>query len=134
MSYHSPDAGCVLVGYPRLVPQDATKCSTAAPGQKELPFADIPQDALPVLDQIQKRLNGTMKKAAADDGADFADLYAQTGKNSVCDGTNRGIGGLLENSQLELGQPIPWYAHPNEKGRDLQAQHAATKIEEVLNR
>ncbi|WP_408991082.1 SGNH/GDSL hydrolase family protein [Streptomyces sp. 1268] len=134
MSYHSPDAERVLVGYPRLVPQDTTKCSTAAPGQTELPFVDIPADALPVLDQVQKQLNDVMKKAAADDGADFVDLYAQTGKNTACDGADRGIGGLLENSQLELGQPIPWYAHPNEKGRDLQAQHVATKIEEVLNR
>ncbi|MFF6883939.1 SGNH/GDSL hydrolase family protein [Streptomyces sp. NPDC012421] len=135
MSYHSPDAQRVLVGYPRFVPQDATKCQTAAPGQTELPFADIPQDALPVLDQVQKRLNDLMKKAAADDGADFADLYAQTGRNTACDGADRGIGGLLENSQLELlGQAIPWYGHPNVKGRDLQAQHVAAKIEEVLNR
>ncbi|MFF8805599.1 SGNH/GDSL hydrolase family protein [Streptomyces omiyaensis] len=135
MSYPSPDANRVLVGYPRLVPQDTTKCSTAAPGQTELPFADIPQDALPVLDQIQKRLNDVMKKAAADDGADFVDLYAQTGTNTACDGADRGIGGLLENSKVELlGRAIPWYGHPNEKGRDLQAQHVATKIEEVLNR
>ncbi|WP_409054858.1 hypothetical protein [Streptomyces sp. SYP-A7185] len=42
--------------------------------------------------------------------------------------------GLLENSQVELTQPIPWYAHPNEKGRDLQAQHVATTIEAVLDR
>ncbi|MFE9045345.1 SGNH/GDSL hydrolase family protein [Streptomyces sp. NPDC007818] len=133
-SYHSPDADRVLVGYPRFVPQDATKCQTAAPGQTELPFVDIPQDALPVLDQVQKRLNDVMKKAAADEGADFVDLYAQTGNNTACDGADRGIGGLLENSQLELGQAIPWYGHPNEKGRDLQAQHVAAKIEEVLNR
>ncbi len=134
MSYHSPDAERVLVGYPRLVPQDTTKCSTAAPGQTELPFADIPQDALPVLDQVQKRLNDVMKKAAADEGADFVDLYDRTGTNTACDGANRGIGGLLENSQLEIGQPLPWYGHPNEKGRDLQATYVAGKVEEVLNR
>ncbi len=135
MSYAAPDAERVLVGYPRLVPQDATKCLTAAPGQTELPFVDIPQDALPALDQIQKRLDDVMKKAAANDGADFVDLYGQTGKNTACDGADRGIGGLLENAKLELGgQALPWYAHPNEKGRDLQAKHVAAKIEEVLNR
>ncbi|MFI8963928.1 SGNH/GDSL hydrolase family protein [Streptomyces sp. NPDC053493] len=135
MSYFSPDADRVLVGYPRLVPQDTTKCLTAAPGQTELPFADISQDALPILDQVQKRLNDTMKKVAADDGADYVDLYGRTGTNTACDGADRGIGGLLEESKLELlGQKIPWYAHPNEKGRDLQAQHVAAKIEEVLNR
>lgn len=135
MSYSAPDADRVLVGYPRLVPQDTTKCLKAAPGQTELPFVDIPQDALPVLDQVQKRLDDVMKKAAADEGADFVDLYDHTGNNTACDGANRGIGGLLENSKLELlGQPIPWYAHPNEKGRDIQAERVAAKIEAVLNR
>ncbi|MFG2963734.1 MULTISPECIES: SGNH/GDSL hydrolase family protein [unclassified Streptomyces] len=135
MNSVSPDADRVLVGYPRLVPQDTAKCLTPAPGQTQLPFADIPQDALPVLDQAQKRLDDIMKKAAADTGADFVDLYDHTGSNTACDGANRGIGGLLEDSKVEFGtQPIPWYAHPNEKGRDIQAQRVAAKIEEVLNR
>ncbi|WP_101392102.1 SGNH/GDSL hydrolase family protein [Streptomyces sp. TLI_146] len=134
-SYFSPDAERVLVGYPRLVPQDTSKCLSAAPSQTELPFADIPQNALPILDQVQKRLDDAMKKVAAENGADFVDLYNHTGSNTACDGANRGIGGLLENSMLELGnQPIPWYAHPNEKGRDIQAERVAAKIEEVLNR
>ncbi|MFE1951762.1 SGNH/GDSL hydrolase family protein [Streptomyces sp. NPDC059524] len=137
IGYFAPDAKRVLVGYPRLVPEDTTKCLTAAPGQTQLPFADIPQNALPVLDQIQKRLNDVMKKAAtdADGGAEFVDLYAGTGSNTACDGADRGIGGLLEESQLELlGTKVPWYAHPNEKGRDIQAERVSAKIEEVLNR
>jgi hypothetical protein len=135
MSYFSPDAERVLVGYPRLVPQHTAKCLIPAPGQTEPPFADIPHDALPVLDQVQKRLNDVMKKAAADDGADFADLYDHTANNTACDGANRGIGGLLENSRLDLfGQAISWYAHPNEKGRDIQADRVATTIKTVLNR
>ncbi|WP_189780003.1 SGNH/GDSL hydrolase family protein [Streptomyces tauricus] len=135
MSYFAPDAERVLVGYPRLVPKDTTKCLKAAPGQEVWPFADIPQDALPLLDQVQKRLDDVMKKAAADDGADFVDLYDHTGNNTACDGANRGIGGLLETSRLDLfGQSIPWYAHPNDKGRDIQAKHVAAKIETVLNR
>ncbi|MGW1275998.1 SGNH/GDSL hydrolase family protein [Streptomyces tsukubensis] len=135
IGYFSPDAKRVLVGYPRLVPADTAKCSTAAPGQTKLPFADIPQDALPVLDRIQKRLNDTMKKAAdAEGGADFVDLYANTGGNTACDGADRGIGGLLEDSQLELlGTKIPWYAHPNDKGRDIQAAQVADKVEQILN-
>ncbi|MFE7584535.1 SGNH/GDSL hydrolase family protein [Streptomyces gardneri] len=135
IQYFAPAAKPVLVGYPRLVPADTTKCLTAAPGQTELPFADIPQDALPVLDGIQKRLDDVIKKAAADAGADFVDLYAATGANTACDGADRGIGGLLETSQVELlGTKLPWYAHPNEKGRDLQARHVADKAGEVLNR
>ncbi|GAA1244866.1 SGNH/GDSL hydrolase family protein [Kitasatospora nipponensis] len=135
--YFAPDAKRVLVGYPRLVPADTTKCMTAAPGQSELPFADIPKDALPVLDQIQKRLNDVMRKAAADSdgGAGFVDLYAQTGGNTACDGTERGIGGLLEDSQLKFGdQALPWYAHPNEKGRDIQAQRVTDKVAETFGK
>ncbi|MFE6229189.1 SGNH/GDSL hydrolase family protein [Streptomyces sp. NPDC057854] len=133
--YFAPDAERVLVGYPRLVPQDTTKCLKAAPGQSQLPFVDVPEDALPLLDQVQKRLDDVMKKTAANEGADFVDLYARTGGNTACDGAARGIGGLLEDSKLDLfGTKIPWYAHPNEKGRDLQAQHVAATIEDVLNR
>ncbi|GGT54459.1 SGNH/GDSL hydrolase family protein [Streptomyces atratus] len=136
IGYFAPDAKRVLVGYPRLVPEDTTKCLTAAPGQTELPFADISKDALPVLDQIQKRLNDVMKKAAADaeGGADFVDLYAHTGGNTACDGADRGIGGLLEDSQIDLGAKVPWYAHPNEKGRDIQAEQVADTVEQILNR
>ncbi|MEU7367138.1 SGNH/GDSL hydrolase family protein [Streptomyces hygroscopicus] len=133
--YFSPDAQPVLVGYPRLVPEDTTKCLTPAPGQTELPLADIPQDALPFLDQIQKRLDDTAKKAVADAGADFVDLYAHTGNNTACDGVNRGIGGLLENSRIDIGgQKLLWYAHPNERGRDIQSERVADKVEQVLNR
>ncbi|WP_435211349.1 hypothetical protein [Streptomyces sp. bgisy034] len=133
----APDAKRVLVGYPRLVPEDTAKCLTPAPGQTEPPLADIPQDTLPVLDQIQKRLNDAMQEATADaEGrADFVDLYANTDGNTACDGADRGIGGLLEDSQVELiGTKIPWYAHPNEKGRDIQAEQVADTIEKILNR
>jgi GDSL-like Lipase/Acylhydrolase family len=131
----SPGAERVLVGYPRLVPEDTAKCLTPAPGQTELPFADIPQDALPVLDQAQKRLDVIMKKAATDTGSDFVDLYDHTDSNTACDGADRGIGGLLEDSKIDFGgYHIPWYAHPNETGRDLQAERVAATIEEVLSR
>ncbi|MFD4375842.1 SGNH/GDSL hydrolase family protein [Streptomyces sp. NPDC058486] len=135
IGYFSPDAKRVLVGYARLVPEDTSTCATAAPGQTELPFADIPQDALPVLDQVQKRLNDAMRKVAADaeGGATFVDLYAHTGGNTACDGADRAIGGLLEDSQLVFGEvAFPWYAHPNEKGRDLQAQRVADAVEQAL--
>ncbi|MFG2896958.1 SGNH/GDSL hydrolase family protein [Streptomyces zaomyceticus] len=135
MAYFSPDARRVLVGYPRLVPEDTDKCLTAAPGQTEPPFADVPQDALPVLDQIQKRLDDVTRKAAADAGADFVDLYSVTGANTACDGADRGIGGLLEPSQVSVfDTTLPWYAHPNEKGRDLQAQQVADRVEGILSR
>ncbi|WP_159074425.1 SGNH/GDSL hydrolase family protein [Streptomyces dioscori] len=76
MSYFAPDVERVLAGYPRLVPKNTTKCLAAAHSRAELPFADIPQEALPLLDQVQKRLDDRMKQAAADNDADFVDLYA----------------------------------------------------------
>jgi hypothetical protein len=135
VGHFSPGAKRVLVGYSRLVPEDTGKCLNPAPGQTELPLADIPQEALPFLDQVQKRLSDVMKKAATDAGADFVDLYAITGSNTACDGANRGIGGLLETSQVKFDdQELAWYAHPNEKGRDIQARHVAARIQQVLNR
>ncbi|MFE7113545.1 hypothetical protein ACFU98_46010 [Streptomyces sp. NPDC057575] len=137
MLYLSPGAKHVLVGYPRLVPEDTSKCLTPAPGQTELPLADIPEDAMPVLDQIQKRLNDVMKKAAANarGDADFVAPYAHTGSNTACDGADRGVGGLLENSQVGTDDwRLPWYGHPNDKGRDIQAEQVADKVEEILNR
>lgn len=62
--------------------------------------------------------------------ADFVDLYTDTAANTACDGADRAIGGLLEHAPNQL----PWYAHPNEKGRDIQAAKAAERIEEILNR
>ncbi|GHE26420.1 lipase [Streptomyces cellulosae] len=126
----SPKATPVLVGYPRLVPEDTTKCLTPAPGQTQLPLADVPQAAMPVMDRIQQRLDEVTKEAAAAHDADFVDLYARTATNTACDGADRAIGGLLEHSPNHL----PWYAHPNEKGRDIQAEKVAERIEEILNR
>ncbi|MFK0237732.1 SGNH/GDSL hydrolase family protein [Streptomyces vinaceus] len=132
--YRAPHAKRVLVGYPRLVPQDTAKCLAPAPGQSELPFADIPADALPFLARTEKLLDEVLNTAAFLDNVTFVDLYGQTGTHTACDGAQRGIGGLLENSELGIGQSIPWFAHPNRKGRDLQAQHVAAKIEQALNR
>ncbi|MGX2995310.1 SGNH/GDSL hydrolase family protein [Streptomyces sp. JNUCC 64] len=137
IAYFSPGAERVLVGYPRLIPADTTRCLTPAPGQTEPPFADVPRDALPLLDRTQKRLNDVMRKAAADaeGGARFVDLYARTGAATACDGAERGIGGLLEDSRIRIGdRSLPWYAHPNEKGRDLQARHVADAVEKALDR
>ncbi|MEU6688128.1 hypothetical protein [Streptomyces sp. NPDC046832] len=54
MRYLSPYAERVLVGYPRLASEDTTKRLKASPGQTDLPFVDIPNDALPLLDQSAK--------------------------------------------------------------------------------
>ncbi|MFJ5924965.1 SGNH/GDSL hydrolase family protein [Kitasatospora sp. NPDC092948] len=127
-------AATVLVGYPRLVPRDVSLCGAVVPGTEELPFADIPPDALRLIDQVEARLNAVMAHAARKAGAQFVDLYAVTGNNTACDGGARGIGGLLEPSELQLGATtLPWYAHPNALGRDVQAEYVADRIAAVVS-
>ncbi|MDI5978230.1 SGNH/GDSL hydrolase family protein [Amycolatopsis magusensis] len=134
IGYLSPDATVVLVGYPRIVPANVAKCQTPAPGQAEKPLADIPTDALMMFDKVQKRLNDLMRTQAEQGGAEFVDLYAVTGGNTACDGNDRGIGGLFENSQIEFfGGTLPWFLHPNTRGRDIQAHHVATAIRNALS-
>ncbi|KOX15236.1 esterase [Saccharothrix sp. NRRL B-16348] len=130
----SPAAKAVLVGYPRIVPDNFVKCEIPAPGRKYKPLADIPTDALPVFDSVQERLNDLMRVKADEAGAVFVDLYAVTGDNTACDGDDRGIGGLFETSQVKLlGVPLPWLLHPNTRGRDIQAHHVATAIQHILS-
>ncbi|WP_433261514.1 SGNH/GDSL hydrolase family protein [Actinosynnema sp. CS-041913] len=129
----SPHAKAVLVGYPRIVPDNFVKCQIPAPGRKYKPLADIPTNALPVFDNIQERLNDLMRAKADEAGALFVDLYAVTGYNTACDGDDRGIGGLFETSQVKLlGVPLPWLLHPNTRGRDIQGHHVATAIQHTL--
>ncbi|WP_393059699.1 SGNH/GDSL hydrolase family protein [Streptomyces sp. LN549] len=130
----SPDARIVLVGYPRIVPADTTKCLSNIPGGTEKPLADIEQDALKFLDTgVQKPLNDLMKEVAEDAGAAYTDLYSQTGSNTACDGARRGIGAMLETSEAEFsGIKLPWYVHPNRTGRDIQAAAVADTIGKTL--
>ncbi|QFZ18676.1 SGNH/GDSL hydrolase family protein [Saccharothrix syringae] len=133
--YAAPEATTVLVGYPRIVPANVARCQNPAPGQTEKPLADIDTGALLVFDKIQKRLNDLMRTKADENGAVFVDLYAATDDNTACDGADRGIGGLFENSQLQVfGTTLPWYLHPNTRGRDIQADQVATTIQNALNR
>ncbi|MGW2281058.1 SGNH/GDSL hydrolase family protein [Streptomyces sp. NPDC001770] len=130
----SPAARVVLVGYPRLVPADTALCLAEVPGGAEKPFADIGQDALTFLDAgVQRPLGALMKKAAEEAGATYVDLYARTGTTTGCDGARRGIGALLESSEVSYGgRELPWYVHPNRTGRDLQAAAVAEAVEGLI--
>ncbi|MGW1463141.1 SGNH/GDSL hydrolase family protein [Streptomyces sp. NPDC002308] len=130
----SPNARVVLVGYPRLVPADTGRCLAEVPGGSEKPFADIGLDALTFLDTgVQRPLGALMREAAEEAGATYVDLYARTGTTTGCDGARRGIGGLLESSEVSYGgRELPWYVHPNRTGRDLQAAAVAEAVEGLL--
>ncbi|MFF9507421.1 SGNH/GDSL hydrolase family protein [Streptomyces sp. NPDC014724] len=130
----SPHAKTVLVGYPRIVPEDTARCLNAVPGGTEKPLADIKQDALKFLDRkVQEPLNDLMDREAQAAGVTFADIYHQSGAHTACDGYRRGIGAMLEPSEVDaLGMRLPWYVHPNRTGRDLQALVVAETITNVL--
>ncbi|BAJ32798.1 MULTISPECIES: SGNH/GDSL hydrolase family protein [Kitasatospora] len=131
----APGVRTVLVGYSRMVPADPAACLTPAPGQDALPFADIPPDALPFIDRVQRRLDDLTRRVAEAGGAAYVDLYDRTGDSTACAGPDRGVGGLLEDSELGPdGRRIPWYVHPNERGRDLQAEQVAAAVEPLLGR
>ncbi|MEU8524503.1 SGNH/GDSL hydrolase family protein [Streptomyces sp. NPDC048629] len=126
----SPSAKVVLVGPPRLVPEDVTRCRAALPDGGGRPLADVPETAWGFLDeQVQARLNSLMAARARTAGAHFVDLYAATGAATACDGTDRAIGGLLEPSGATLlHQRLPWFLHPNETGRDANGDAVAQSI------
>ncbi|MFF8276928.1 SGNH/GDSL hydrolase family protein [Streptomyces lateritius] len=125
----SPSADTVLVGYPRLVPKDRTRCHAALPDGGS-PLADVPEEAWDLLDEkVQAPLNTLMAKASKRHGAHFVDLYAATGGTTACDGTDRGVGGLLEPSGVTLlHQRLPWYLWANETGRDGNGDAVARSI------
>ncbi|MFF8607801.1 SGNH/GDSL hydrolase family protein [Streptomyces sp. NPDC015346] len=125
----SPSADTVLVGYPRLVPKDRTRCRAALPDGGK-PLGDVPEDAWPLLDEkVQAPLNALMAKVSKRHGAHFVDLYATTGGATACDGTDRTVGGLLEPSGVTLlHQRLPWYLWANETGRDGNGDAVAQSI------
>ncbi|MCX5434009.1 SGNH/GDSL hydrolase family protein (plasmid) [Streptomyces sp. NBC_00257] len=131
----SPGSETVLVGYPRIIPEDTTKCLTAIPGGFRKPLADINQDALKFLDKkVQKPLNDLMNREAQAAGATFVNIYDQSSTHTACDGEQRGIGAMLEPSEARLGPllPLPWFVHPNRTGRDLQADLVTKTVKDLV--
>jgi lysophospholipase L1-like esterase len=70
----APDARVVLVGYPRIAPPEG-----ACP--RRLPYA---AGDVAFADEVLRRLNGTLKRAAAAAGVEFVDLYAASRGHDVC--------------------------------------------------
>ncbi|WP_437066181.1 SGNH/GDSL hydrolase family protein [Streptomyces sp. enrichment culture] len=132
----SPSARTVLVGYPRLVPEDRGRCRTPLPDSAERPLADVPESAWDFLDsKVQARLNSLMAAKAEQHHAHFVDLYATTGTATACDGTDRSAGGLLEPSAVTLlHQRLPWLLAANETGRDGNGDTVAQSIAAMYGR
>lgn len=79
----APDARVLVVGYPRIAPLDRV-----CPGV--LPFAD---GDYAYADQVERRLNASLRAAARRSGATFVDTYAASRGHDACAGRDAWVNG-----------------------------------------
>jgi len=115
----APKAKILTVGYPTLVPQDASKC-----GYGDLTkFGTITQGDLDWLrTDVLEPLNKAIEKSAGtQEAAGFVDLYASSQNHSVCDDTKWVEGFVTLPDQIS-------FVHPNALGH----RNAADHVEEAM--
>ncbi|GGU46555.1 leucine zipper domain-containing protein [Streptomyces coeruleorubidus] len=115
----APKAKILTVGYPTIVPQDASKC-----GYGDLTkFGTITQGDLNWLRQdVLEPLNKTIENSTGtQDTASFINLYTPSQDHSVCDDTKWVEGFVTLPDQLS-------FVHPNALGH----RNAADHIEEAM--
>ncbi|GAB2724480.1 SGNH/GDSL hydrolase family protein [Kitasatospora kifunensis] len=100
----APDAKVLLVGYPSVLPQDASTCA----GRQPVTVGDVSY-----LRGILDRLNGMLASTAAANGATYVDTATPTAGHDVCSG-DRWIEGALPGSPA-----VPF--HPNATGEQVMA-------------
>lgn len=102
----APHARVLLVGYPRLIPDDHRGCRP-----REL-FADAD---LPYLDRFENRLNAMLRRAAADGGAVFVDNHRAGATHDLC----RPAGVRWAEAIVPTSPALPF--HPNALGERAMA-------------
>lgn len=95
----APQAEVLVVGYPRLLPRTGT-CPA-------VPFAA--SDYAP-LARVEAALNGSLRRAAAAEGATYVDLAGPSTGHDVCAGADAWVNG----AQIQVGRAAPF--HPFEAG------------------
>jgi hypothetical protein len=115
----APKAKILTVGYPTIVPQDASKCGYGDLTQ----FGTITQGDLDWLRQdVLEPLNKTIENSAGtQDVASFINLYTPSQDHSVCDDTKWVEGFVTLPDQLS-------FVHPNALGH----RNAADYVEEAM--
>ncbi|MFD7731688.1 SGNH/GDSL hydrolase family protein [Kitasatospora phosalacinea] len=115
----APKAKILTVGYPTVIPQDASTCTFGDLTQ----FATITQGDLAWLrTDVLEPLNKAIADSTGTQGAaSFVDLYASSQGHSVCDDTKWVEGFLTLPAQLSV-------VHPNVLGH----RNAADHIEEAM--
>lgn len=69
----APDAVVVLVGYPRLVDADSA-----------CPLMPLAEGDLPLVADLERRLNRTLARSARSAGAEYADMYTLSRGHEIC--------------------------------------------------
>ncbi|WP_256727294.1 SGNH/GDSL hydrolase family protein [Streptomyces acidiscabies] len=115
----APKAKILAVGYPTVIPDDASKCTFGDLTQ----FYTITQDDLTWLRKdVLEPLNKTIADSTgAQESAGFVDLYTSSQNHSVCDGTKWVEGVVTLPDQFSL-------VHPNALGH----RNAADHVEEAM--
>ncbi|MFF4981137.1 SGNH/GDSL hydrolase family protein [Streptomyces sp. NPDC001046] len=115
----APHAKILAVGYPAIIPGDASSCSFGDLTQ----FGTITQGDLDWLrDDVLEPLNNAISDSTGtQDAADFVDLYDSTRTHSVCDDRKWVEGFVTLPDQLS-------FVHPNALGH----RNAADHVEEAM--
>ncbi|MFJ4807876.1 SGNH/GDSL hydrolase family protein [Streptomyces longwoodensis] len=115
----APHAKILAVGYPTIVPRDASKCSYGDLTQ----FGTITQGDLDWLrEDVLKPLNKAIDNSTGtQDAAGFVDLYTPSQNHSVCDDSKWVEGVVTLPDQLS-------FVHPNALGH----RNAADHVEEAM--
>ncbi|MFD8735666.1 SGNH/GDSL hydrolase family protein [Streptomyces sp. NPDC059618] len=114
-----PHAKILTIGYPTIIPKDASKCRYNDPHQfLSITRGDLDwlrQDVLEPLNEVIKESTGTQ------DAATFVDLYDSSEKHSVCD-AGKWVEGILDSDNR------PALVHPNAEGHRNAADHVTSAI------
>lgn len=110
----APDARIVLVGYPRLLPDDAS-CPSEVP---------VVEAAAVRIRYSMKKINEAMEKAAQKAGADYVDMYTPSEGHDACAGDARWVNG----KNVELGKALAY--HPFAAYHEAVAEKLATLLGE----
>ncbi|SEG94179.1 GDSL-like Lipase/Acylhydrolase family protein [Actinacidiphila yanglinensis] len=116
----APFARMVTVGYPHVIPEDATSCTYGDLRQ----FGTITTGDLAwARTHILEPLNAAIAQESVAHNATFVDLYPSTTNHSVCD-SNHWVDGIFS-SLIPLRYA---YVHPNAKGQ----ANTASQVEDAI--
>ncbi|MEU9078986.1 SGNH/GDSL hydrolase family protein [Kitasatospora sp. NPDC004745] len=116
----APSARIITVGYPHLVPEDATRCRFGDP----LQFATFTTGDLAwARTSILEPLNQAIEQIASARQDTFVDLYAGSAEHSVCD-ADHWLDGVLT-SVIPLKYAL---VHPNADGQSFAATRVGAAV------